>query len=180
MDLFLTTCINGLSGQSGAVDHFMILASKIGIPIMVVAVIAQWWIRQDRPHVRHVAVSAGLSFLLGLGVNQIILLFFARPRPYDAGVTQLLIDRTADPSFPSDHATASVAIAAAFLLHGLTGRGLVFLMAACLIAFSRVYVGTHYVSDVMGGAIVGAVSAAFIRAVYRPGSRIDRLVTGIL
>jgi hypothetical protein len=38
-----------------------------------------------------VAIVAGLSFLLGLGLNQLILLFIHRLRPYDAGRTHLLI-----------------------------------------------------------------------------------------
>ena len=180
MDLLLTTWINGLSGQIDAVDHLMILVSMIGIPVMVAGVAGQWWIGPDRTYIRHVAVAAGLSFVIGLGVNQSILLFFARSRPYEAGLTQLLIDRTSDPSFPSDHATTGFAIAATFLLRGVTGRGVVFMMAACLIAFSRVYVGTHYVSDVVGGAIIGTASAALVMAIYRSGSRIDRLVTSIL
>jgi undecaprenyl-diphosphatase len=49
----------------------------------------------------------GFSFLLGLAINQLILLFIHRVRPYDAGVTNLLIARSGDFSFPSDHATAS-------------------------------------------------------------------------
>jgi undecaprenyl-diphosphatase len=102
----------------------------------------------DRPHTRHVLVAAGLSFLLG---NQLILLLIHRMRPYDGGVTHLLIARSADPSFPSDHAAATFAIAAAFLLHGMRRMGLWFLAAAALVAFSRVFIGTHYVSDVLGG-----------------------------
>lgn len=180
MDVFLTEWVNGLSGQSAFVDHLVILVSTIGVPLMVVSVAGQWWIRLERSRVRHVIVAAGLSFLLGLGANQLILLLYARVRPYDAGITQLLITRTADPSFPSDHATASFAIAAAFLFHGLTDRGLFYLLAACIIAFSRVYLGTHYVSDVLGGAAIGTISAAAVLIAYRQGTRIDRLVTSIL
>jgi undecaprenyl-diphosphatase len=79
-----------------------------------------------------------------------------------------------------DHATASVAIAAAFLLNGLPRRGLMFLAVAMLIALSRVYLGTHYVSDVLGGAATGFLAAALVRAAYRENTRADRLITGIL
>lgn len=60
-------------------------------------------------------------------------------RPYDGGVTHLLIARSADPSFPSDHATATFATAAAFLLHGMRRVGLDFLAAVALVTVSRVY-----------------------------------------
>jgi undecaprenyl-diphosphatase len=180
MDVFLTQWVNGLSGQSSIVDHLMILVSLAGVPVLVLAAGAQWWVRSSRQRVRHVIVASGIAFLIGLGANQIILMFYSRLRPYDAGVTQLLVERTTDPSFPSDHATASFAIAFAFLFHGLLEEGQLFIVAAWIVAFSRVYLGTHYVSDVLGGALMGAAAAAAALVFYRPGTRIDRFVTGIL
>jgi undecaprenyl-diphosphatase len=56
----------------------------------------------------------------------------------------------------------------------------VFLAAAVLLAVSRVYIGTHYVSDVLGGAVTGIIAATLVQAAYREGSKLDRLVTGIL
>jgi hypothetical protein len=97
-------------------------------------------------------LRAWLSFLLGLAINQVILLLVHRIRPYDAGISHLLIALSADPSFPSDHATATFAIAAAFLLHGMRRVGFWFLAAALLVTVSRVYIGTHYVSDAWGSA----------------------------
>ena len=112
IDLFLTQFINGPAGQHDAADKFMIWVSSLGVPLLVALVALQWWRRKDRSGVRHVLVACGLSFLLGLGLNQVILLFIHRVRPYDAGVTHLLIPPSADWSLPSDHATASMAIAA--------------------------------------------------------------------
>lgn len=180
LDAAVTHAINGFAGSIAVTDQLMIWVSAFGVPLLVLAVAAQWWRQVDRRHQRHVLVATGLSFLLGLGFNQIIVLFAQRVRPYEAGVTQLLIAPSADPSFPSDHATATVAIAAAFLLHGKRWQGLWFLAAAVLVCFSRVYVGTHYVSDVLGGALIGVVAAVLVRVLYREGSRVDRLITGIL
>jgi undecaprenyl-diphosphatase len=108
------------------------------------------------------------------------LLFVHRIRPYDAGITHLLIEPSADFSFPSDHATATFAIAATFLMHRMPRRGLLFLAAATLMIYSRVYVGTHYASDVLGGALTGIVAAGLVRSMYHEGTRVDRLITNIL
>lgn len=179
LDAAVTHAINGLAG-SAAVDFLMIGISAIGVPLLVLAVAGQWWRGGDRAHNRHVLVAAGLSFLLGLAINQIILVFVHRIRPYDGGITHLLVDRSSDPSFPSDHATATFAIAAAFLAHGMRRMGLWFLAAAVLVSISRIYVGTHYVGDVLGGTVTGIAAAALVRVFYREGTRLDRFVTSIL
>jgi undecaprenyl-diphosphatase len=41
-------------------------------------------------------------------------------------------------------------------------------------------VGTHYISDVLCGAVTGFAAAILVGALYREGSRIDRLVTSVL
>ena len=134
----------------------------------------------ERPAGRATRCGGGRSVvLLGLALNQFILLLVDRERPYVSGLTNLLIAPSADPSFPSDHATAAFAIAAAFLLHGLWRRGWGFLAAAALVAVSRVYVGTHYVGDVAGGAATGLTAAAIVRAAYARNTRADRFITGL-
>lgn len=180
LDVAVTRGMNGWAGQSPLIDHLMMWTSEIGVPFLVAAVALQWWHGDNKPHTRHVLLATGFSFLFGLALNQIILLFVQRARPYDAGVTHLLIERSADFSFPSDHATATVAVAAAFLIHGMPRRGTLFLAAAILMIFSRVYVGTHYASDVLGGALTGVIAASLVRPVYQQGTRIDRLMTNIL
>ena len=180
MDASITHWVNSFSGVSPLADAVMVAITTAGVPLMVVAVALQWWSRTDRQHVRHAAVSAGLSFFLGLAINQVVLLFISRVRPYDAGVTQLIIDRSGDWSFPSDHATATASIAATFLLQGLWGRGAALAAFAVLVGLSRVYVGTHYVTDVLGGALIGVAAALAVRALYREGTKVDRAVTGLL
>jgi len=180
MDASLTHWINSAAGISPLLDRTVTTISQIGVPLMVIAVALQWWSRTDRSHVRHACLSAGLSFLLALGINQVILLFIHRVRPYDAGVTHLLIAPTVDWSFPSDHATASMAIVAAFAMQALPRRTLALLAIALLVCWSRIYLGTHYVSDVIGGAITALIGAAIVRLAYRENSRLDAFATRIL
>jgi undecaprenyl-diphosphatase len=180
LDIELTRWINDWAGTIASADPIMIWISAIGVPLVILAVAGQWWQRSDRQHTRHVLMAAGISFLVGMALNQLILLFVHRMRPYDGGITHLLVAPSADFSFPSDHATASFAIAATFLLHGMRRRGLAFLAAALLVTFSRVYVGIHYASDVIGGALTGIAAAAVVWSLYWEGTPADRFVTGIL
>jgi undecaprenyl-diphosphatase len=109
---------------------------------------------------RHGVVAAGFSALLALGVAQLIADLWDRPRPYVAhpGEAHLFIAPSSDPSFPSDHATAAFAVAVAI---GLRHRkaGVLALAMAVTVSIARVAVGTHYPSDVLGGALIGAVAA---------------------
>ena len=178
-DVALTGWINSLSGHSAIADMVLVWVSATGVPLLVAAVALQWWIPANRSKTRHILLSAGLAFLLGLLVNQILLLGIYRIRPYDAGVSRLLVSPSADPSFPSDHATASFAIAAIFVLNGLR-RGYGFLAAAILVSLSRVYIGIHYASDILGGAVSGILAALAVFRFYPQGSRIDRFLTSIL
>ncbi len=179
IDANATHWINSWSGYSRLFDHLMVWVSLLGVPLLVFAVACQWWARHDRKQTRHILLAAGFSFLIGLALNQLILLFVQRVRPYDGGITSLLISPSGDPSFPSDHATASFVIAATFLIHQFRGA-VGFLAAAILISVSRIYLGTHYVSDVVGGALTGILAVGIVWWTYREGTRVDLFLTGIL
>jgi undecaprenyl-diphosphatase len=124
---------------------------------------------------RHGVVAAGFSALLGLGVAQLIAHLWARPRPYvaHAADAHLFIARSADPSFPSDHATAAFAIAVALLLRHRNAGWLAVAMAVVL-SVARVAVGTHYPSDVLAGAAIGTLAALVLwhRSVRGPLHRL--------
>jgi undecaprenyl-diphosphatase len=180
MDIQLTHWINSLAGQYPSLDQAMITATSFGVPFMVLLVILQWWGKRPRDYKRHTCVAAGLSFLLGLALAQIILLFIHRLRPYDAGVSHLIIAPTVDWSFPSDHAIASLSIVFAFALQGLRRWSVIFLVLALVVCFSRIYVGMHYVSDILGGAAVALLAAFIVKQFYRPKTKLDLLITSFL
>jgi undecaprenyl-diphosphatase len=179
MDIAVTRWMNAPAGAHPFWDAVFIVATQFGVPLIVILVALMWWDGNDRAHVRHAALASGLSFLLGLAINQAIILIVHRVRPYDAGVSHLIIARSTDWSFPSDHATAAISVVASFAMQRLPRRTLGLLLLAAMVCWSRVYVGTHYVTDVMGGAFTGATAAIIVRLVYREGTKLDRFATGI-
>jgi undecaprenyl-diphosphatase len=112
---------------------------------------------------------------LAVGAASLIAAIVARPRPFVAHPQiHLFLAHAADPGFPSDHATAGFAIAAV-LMARLGRRALPVLLAAAVLAVSRVLVGVHYPLDVVAGALLGSAVAALIcliaaTAERRPGS----------
>ena len=84
----------------------------------------------------------------------------ARTRPFDANNLKdiLLIKAPKDYSFPSGHTMASFA-AATVLIYMNRKVGIVAMVLAVLIAFSRLYLYVHYPSDVFAGMIFGILSA---------------------
>jgi len=174
LDALVTRAINGLASTHAMWAVVMVWTSAIGVQMMVVATALGWWSGADRRASRRVLIKAGLSFLAGLAINQLIVLLVHRVRPYDVGLTHLLVAPSPDASFPSDHATAAFAIATAFLLHRCWRRGMAFLAVALLIAFSRVFIGIHYLGDVVGGMATGAIAAIVVCRHYPPGNRLER------
>jgi len=104
-----------------------------------------------------------LSLLLGFLVNNLLLKnVVARVRPYNAVPALVaLIPPPTDWSFPSGHACASFASATAMALTFGKKGAWAFVLAA-LIALSRIYVGVHYPSDVLVGALIGALAAVCV------------------
>jgi undecaprenyl-diphosphatase len=130
---------------------------------------------------RRGVVAAGFAALLALGMAHIIADIWARPRPYVSHPgTHLFIPRSADTSFPSDHATAAFAIAVALLLRHRKA-GWIAIGMAIVLCVARVAVGTHYPADVLAGAAVGTVAALILwhSSVREPLRRLAEFAGGV-
>ena len=119
---------------------------------------------------RRAGASALLALTLGaLMTNILIKPAFARIRPYEVvdGLI-LLVEKQKDFSFPSGHSCASFAAAMALSRH-LPRRAFICLLSlAALIAVSRLYVGVHYPSDVLGGILIGVFAGRLAGRIVPP------------
>lgn len=124
---------------------------------------------------RRAAVAATLSAGLALAIAKVVSELVDRQRPFvDSHGVHLFGSHAADPGFPSDHATASFAIATAiFLRH--RRWGLVAFAAAAVLSVGRVALGVHFPSDVLAGAALGAAVALLLWQARPLRRRIDAL-----
>ena len=175
MDTWLYRKINRLAAHTGWLHGPATAYAKYGIVLFGVLLAVAWWRARDHADLRREAGIgwAAASALVALVAAQLIGRAVDRARPYRAiPHVHVLISKTADFSFPSDHATAVGAVAVGLWLIDRT-IGKVAVVLALLLAVTRVYVGAHYPGDVAAGLLVGGLIAV-IGA--RPATRLFELV----
>lgn len=118
---------------------------------------------------RPVGVTALISLVVCfVATNLVLKNVIARPRPFDeiSAVIPLII-KPEDYSFPSGHTCAS--FASAFVYYRMLPRkyGAAAVFLAALIGFSRIYLGVHYPTDILGGILVAYVGSSIVCRVMR-------------
>lgn len=115
------------------------------------------------------ASEAGAAWLLNAGLTMGLKAIVGRPRPWVAYDGDLVcLQKVGSPSFPSGHTSFAFTSATALTL--LYPRWYVIAPAylwAVAVGFSRLYVGAHYPSDVLAGALIGTGSALLVHWLHQ-------------
>jgi undecaprenyl-diphosphatase len=173
LDVSLYRALNDLCGSNPTLDRIAVHAQIIQGTIFVGIVGALWFWPEDRKRQRETIIIMILAIAVSLILNRTVstLLPF-RDRPmYTLGAKAPGFPWHADmehwSAFPSDTATLLFAIAAGFWL-GSRWLGLVFGVFAISTSLARVYLGIHYPSDILAGALLGiGTSVALNRDLIR-------------
>lgn len=109
---------------------------------------------------RNVGIAAFSSlFVEFILVNVLIKQLVARTRPFYVNeALQYLGTMPKDYSFPSGHTGSAFAVATVMLLCMPKKYGVTAIVISSLIAFSRLYNGVHYPTDVLGALIIGVLT----------------------
>jgi undecaprenyl-diphosphatase len=131
-----------------------------GLAVFALLLLAAWWWARGRgPATVAASVWAGAAPVIALVANQPLVGAVHEARPYTAlpGIL-VLAQRSADFSFPSDHAAMAGAAATGLWL-ACRRLAVVAAVAALLMAADRVYIAAHYPHDVAAGLLFGALAA---------------------
>lgn len=119
--------------------------------------------------------ETGFLLLLCVGAGAVVCNLILKPwvnriRPYDllGYADTLLVPPLGDASFPSGHTTACFAAATAIYAKNRFWGRLAYAFGL-LMGFSRLYLGVHFPTDVLAGAVVGTAAALFVVRMFRRG-----------
>jgi membrane-associated phospholipid phosphatase len=148
--------VHGTSGITRLMLLITNLHSTWGVTIMTLLVSIYLW----RRRLRHWLFTFLLTVYSGILLNHLLKIIFHRARPHFADPILTLTSH----SFPSGHTmTATVfygtlcaiVISRADSWAGRVSWILVALLLITLVGFSRIYLGVHYLSDVLGAMAEG-------------------------
>jgi membrane-associated phospholipid phosphatase len=173
LDFGIARRLNRYLAEHHAQVHPWKLVSTIGGPTefrsaAAVAAVVLWWRRRRRSAVFVVVTMVAAAVLSGVTKS---LVHRARP------VLDVPVDRAPGASFPSGHALTSLVAVGVLLVAFwplLSTRwrwvlSTVGVVVVLLVGFSRIILGVHFVSDVVGGWLIGgALLLAAIGAFHRP------------
>jgi undecaprenyl-diphosphatase len=167
LDPFLYTALQDL--RTPVADRVLVFFSGLGDATLLLSLLAvgfAWLFVRKRRHAALHWLAAALSALL---LTRLLKLVVAAPRP------KALYDGIGAYSFPSTHASLSIAVygfLAVLIARELsaTQRWIPYVCTALLvipIGFSRLYLGAHWLSDVLAGAGLGLACVALFGIAYR-------------
>jgi undecaprenyl-diphosphatase len=159
-------------GNHGSWAPLMIALTVLGGGWTAAALLPMLWHRRTRA----LAVSLAVAIASQATLVWALKLAFGRLRPWVALSLPRPFGAPLDPSFPSGHAAGSfcvatfllVALPVAWPAGGARARALGAggLALAALVALSRVYLGVHFPSDVLAGALLGSLFGAVAGGLY--------------
>lgn len=146
------------SCRGNALNRLMPWVTELGGPIFTIFSSLIFYVLGREP-LNKAAFDAMMALVFSHVAAHFVKRFITRPRPYLVLPGAYTVEfPLKDPSFPSGHTTAAFSLAIAYSLHfPILTAPLVLL--AVVTGFSRVYLGLHYPSDVVMGALFGTIAA---------------------
>lgn len=154
-DAAITLSINRIYAGS-ALNSFLVFATEYGREYFWIPIVAIMLLFGKRD-TKTLAIELAILFIIGIAAGEAMKHIMFRPRPFNTvtGITTR-VPRDTDSSYPSGHALI-VSIGAIYALARFRRKGIASLLAleAIIVCYSRIYVGVHYLLDVVSGVFLG-------------------------
>ncbi|TFH40687.1 MAG: phosphatase PAP2 family protein, partial [Chrysiogenales bacterium] len=145
-------------------DAVMVAVTTAGNEIFyIIALPVIYWCVDKK-----IAINVGAAFLITMTLNDSVKFAFNNPRPDPGkllpGIRELARHYApGNPGFPSGHTQGSVAFwtPIAILSKNRTALALCAFMII-MVPYSRIYLGVHFLGDIVGGFVIGAISLAIV------------------
>lgn len=161
LDFSIFQWINNVAGKNIWLDSLAIFFAEY-FQYVVVLLLFLILVINRRKYLRMVIAAISAAIFSRFIVSEIARFIFPRSRPFvDNNVNLVIFHSSGEPSFPSGHASFFFALSTVIYFYNKK-TGLLFYVASFLISISRVFVGIHWPSDILAGAIVGIFSGWFI------------------
>lgn len=148
-------CARVASQRRPMLDEWLPVLTDLGSMYAVAGAAGALALGGKRKLARDVLGAGTLAWVLAQGSKRA----FNRSRPYDDGIGEMLVRKPAGTSYPSGHPAVAQAVAGIVAPEVPASlRGLVDAVPR-MVGFSRIYVGVHYPSDVLGGMLIGKAVA---------------------
>lgn len=137
-------------------DFFFFYFNKL--PYVVYPLLILFFIKKDRNLASLLAVSLIISMIIVPVIKHAI----GRDRPFEVLDSRVFVRTTGtEKSFPSNHAFQAFMVAT-LVFSSYRRLGILLFLMGAVLSFGRMYLGVHYLTDVIGGALMGILFALLI------------------
>lgn len=172
VDTSILLWLNNLAVSNHALSSAFVILAKYA-PFVFALLFAVFFLvkSSDTPRMRKTILLSILFGVAAVFINYLIAMFVYRPRPFTvlpSDQLQLLIPHAADTSFPSDHGVFSAVFAVGMLRAPGKLVKWIFIVTALLVGVSRIVVGVHWPSDILGSFILGGLESQIFFFLSKP------------
>ncbi|MGG5253564.1 undecaprenyl-diphosphatase [Neobacillus sp. SM06] len=154
--------INFPSSRSFILDRLMIILSTKMRYVFFFVFIVMWF----KKSCKKISFESGVSVIFACISHFLIKLVYFKPRPFLKRKVGILIPSKTDSSFPSKHTILVFAFSTTLIFYRRF-LGSIMSVLSFLTGLSRIWVGHHYPSDIVGSAIIGSLISMVVHMLAR-------------
>lgn len=168
--------INDLGKEFTFLNFPMVVIANYFVVLLALIIILYWFTKSKKNKI--MILSAAVAFILAEIIGDLAGKLHQNHQPFAelANVNQL-IEKAVDNSFPSDHTILFFSFCVTFWLFK-RGWSFLWILLACLVGISRIWVGVHYPFDVLVGAMI-SIFTAWIAYRIVPRLRITHYILNV-